>query len=73
MCLYFKSIGYNVDYYIFNRLEEGYGINEDVIKFISFRGCDLIISVDCGIILVFEVNIVNDLGIDVIIIDYYEC
>ena len=73
LCLYFKSIGYNVDYYIPNRLEEGYGINEDAIKLISSRGCDLIISVDCGITSVSEVNTANDLGIDVIITDHHEC
>ena len=47
--LYFKSIGYDVNYYIPNRLEEGYGINVEAIEKINQRGCDLLISVDCGI------------------------
>ncbi|MEG1808202.1 MAG: single-stranded-DNA-specific exonuclease RecJ, partial [Cetobacterium sp.] len=32
LMLYFKSIGYPAKYYIPNRLEEGYGINEDAIR-----------------------------------------
>ena len=32
MVLYFKSIGYPVDYYIPNRLEEGYGLNIEAVR-----------------------------------------
>ena len=73
LCLYFDSINYPVNYYIPNRLEEGYGINEDAIRKIHDQGCDLIISVDCGITSVKEVDIANELGIDVIITDHHEC
>ena len=71
--LYFKSIGYEVKYYIPNRLEEGYGLNEDAIRKIYDDGCDLIITVDCGITSVQEVDLANKLGIDVIITDHHEC
>ena len=41
--LYFNSINYPVNYYIPNRLEEGYGINEDAIKLINdTQGCNVI-------------------------------
>ncbi|MGL5346106.1 MAG: single-stranded-DNA-specific exonuclease RecJ [Peptostreptococcaceae bacterium] len=73
LCIYFDSIGYPVKYYIPNRLEEGYGINEDAIKHIYTHGCDLMISVDCGITSVKEVDLANELGIDVIITDHHEC
>ncbi|GAA3642945.1 single-stranded-DNA-specific exonuclease RecJ [Asaccharospora irregularis] len=73
LCIYFKSINYPVNYYIPNRLEEGYGINEEAIKKIHSNGCDLIISVDCGITSVNEVELANKLGIDVIITDHHEC
>ncbi|MRZ81543.1 single-stranded-DNA-specific exonuclease RecJ [Paeniclostridium sordellii] len=72
LCIYFQSIGYPVKFYIPNRLEEGYGINEDAIKVLSEQDCDLIISVDCGITSVKEVDLANDLGIDVIITDHHE-
>lgn len=71
--IYFKSIDYPVKYYIPNRLEEGYGINEEAIRKISSDDCNLIITVDCGITSVKEVEIANELGIDVIITDHHEC
>lgn len=71
--IYFKSIDYPVKYYIPNRLEEGYGINGDAIRKINNDGCDLIITVDCGITSVNEVELANELGIDVIITDHHEC
>ena len=70
---YFRSINFNVKYYIPNRLEEGYGINKEAIEYISSEGCDLIISVDCGITSVDEVEYANELGIEMIITDHHEC
>lgn len=72
LCIYFNSIRYPVKYYIPNRLEEGYGINEDAIRLLKEQGCDLMISVDCGITSIKEVDIANELGIDVIITDHHE-
>ena len=40
--LYFKSIGYDVNYYIPNRLEEGYGISVEALEKINQMGCDLL-------------------------------
>ncbi|MDR0880562.1 MAG: single-stranded-DNA-specific exonuclease RecJ [Clostridioides sp.] len=73
LCLYFRDIGYDVNYYIPNRLEEGYGINESAIRTIADRGADLIISVDCGITSAREVGIAKELGIDFIVTDHHEC
>nr|WP_330408564.1 single-stranded-DNA-specific exonuclease RecJ [Romboutsia weinsteinii] len=73
LCIYFDSIDYPAKYYIPNRLEEGYGINEEAIRLIHEQGCDILISVDCGITSVKEVEIANELGIDVIITDHHEC
>ena len=70
---YFKSIDFDVKYYIPNRLEEGYGINKEAIEYIGSEGCDLMISVDCGITSVDEVEFAKELGIDVIITDHHEC
>lgn len=70
---YFRSINFDVKYYIPNRLEEGYGINKEAIEYINSEGCDLIISVDCGITSVDEVECANELGIEMIITDHHEC
>ncbi len=70
---YFRNIGYPVDYYIPNRIEEGYGINSEAIREIHRMGGALIITVDCGITSVKEAELADSLGIDMIITDHHEC
>lgn len=70
---YFSHIGYPVQYYIPNRLKEGYGINEEAIARIAEDGADLIITVDCGITSVHEAQAAMDMGLDMIITDHHEC
>ncbi|HPN96587.1 MAG TPA: single-stranded-DNA-specific exonuclease RecJ [Candidatus Moranbacteria bacterium] len=61
----------NVNYYIPDRQIEGYGLNEEAIKFLKSGGTDLIITVDCGITAVEEVEMAKKLGMDVIITDHH--
>lgn len=69
---FFKEIGVEVDKYIPNRLEEGYGINNKALEEIKNRGIDLIITVDTGITANDQVKYANELGLDVIITDHHE-
>ncbi len=69
---FFKWLGYPVEYYIPDRLEEGYGISEAGIARVRQLGCDLMISVDCGITSVDRVEQARALGMDVIITDHHE-
>lgn len=62
----------NVLEYIPNRLDEGYGLNKDAIKKISNEGCNLMITVDCGISAIEEVEYAKTLGIETIITDHHE-
>ena len=48
--------GLQTDYYIPNRLEEGYGLNKNAIDKIKQNGCDLMITVDCGISAIEEIK-----------------
>lgn len=64
--------GANVAQYIPNRLNEGYGLNKDAIKKISDDGVNLIITVDCGISGIEEVDYANSLGLEVIVTDHHE-
>lgn len=64
--------GLNVDYYIPNRLEEGYGLNDVAIKEIAKEGYKLMITVDCGISGIQEIKLANSLGIETIITDHHE-
>ena len=69
---FFKDIGINVENYIPNRLTEGYGLNNKAIDKIKEKETKLIISVDCGITSIKEIEYAKKLGIDVIITDHHE-
>ncbi|WP_054870078.1 single-stranded-DNA-specific exonuclease RecJ [Caloranaerobacter sp. TR13] len=71
--LYLEKIGCNVEYYIPNRMTEGYGINKDAIDYIVHKGGQLIITVDCGITANDEVEYCIEKGIDIIITDHHLC
>ena len=64
--------GLDVGYYIPNRLEEGYGLNKEAIEDIIDKKYTLMITVDCGISGIEEVEYCNSLGIDTIITDHHE-
>lgn len=70
---YFNHIQYPVQFYIPNRLEEGYGVNEDAVMRIAEEGTDLLITVDCGITSVHEAQVAKSVGLDLIITDHHEC
>ena len=69
---YLEERGLKVDYYIPNRLEEGYGLNKAAIQEIAEKGYKLMITVDCGISGIEEINLANSLGIETIITDHHE-
>ena len=69
---FLKDVGLDVDYYIPNRLEEGYGLNKNAIDEIAKNKYTLMITVDCGISAIEEVNYANSLGIEVIVTDNHE-
>lgn len=66
-----KELGINVKYYIPLR-DEGYGLNKDALNYIKEEGGNLIITVDCGISSISEVEHCNVLGMDMIITDHHE-
>lgn len=65
--------GAKVNYYLPDRLEEGYGLNKEALKNIKESGSKLIITVDCGISAVSEVEYAKSIGIDICITDHHEC
>ncbi len=67
-----QRIGAAPDYYIPERLTEGYGMNQDAVRTAARDGVSLIITVDSGISSVAEVTLAGTLGIDVIITDHHE-
>lgn len=69
---FLEEQGMEVASYIPNRLDEGYGLNKDAIKGIYDDGYRLMITVDCGISGLEEVEYANSLGIETIITDHHE-
>lgn len=69
---YLMDRGISVDTYIPNRLHEGYGLNKKAIDTIKERNIDLIITVDCGISAIEEVDYAVRLGVDIIVTDHHE-
>ena len=70
---FLQAEGGDASYYIPYRLGEGYGLNKEAIEKLAQRGVGLIVTVDCGITAVDEVNFANSLGVDVVITDHHAC
>lgn len=70
---YLRSIGANCDYYIPNRIQEGYGLSSDALDELNQNGTKLLITVDSGITANEEIKYARNLGMRVVITDHHEC
>lgn len=61
----------NIDYYIPNRHDEGYGLNNNAILYLKNNGTGLIITVDCGINSKEQIKFAKDNAIDIIVTDHH--
>ncbi len=61
----------NVDYYIPDRYDEGYGVSKKGIDYAKDTGVKLIVILDCGIKAIEEIAYAKSLGIDFIICDHH--
>lgn len=66
-----KGFSANVDVYIPHREIEGYGLNKESVQKIKDDNVDLIITVDCGISNHEEVEMIHELGMEIIITDHH--
>jgi single-stranded-DNA-specific exonuclease len=60
-----------IDYYVPNRLIEGYGLNLEAMEKLAGRGTRLVVSADCGVTAVAEIDAAARLGLDVVVIDHH--
>ncbi len=70
---FLRSLGARVTSYIPARLEEGYGLNETALQWLSRRQVNLVVTVDCGITADREAELCRKLGMDLVITDHHEC
>jgi single-stranded-DNA-specific exonuclease len=67
-----RELGADCDWFIPNRLEEGYGLSEKNVRRLAERGTQLLLTVDCGITSVEEVALARELGVEVIVTDHHQ-
>ena len=68
---FLKAVDANVEFYIPERIEEGYGINLNSIKSLADKGAKLIVTTDCGISESELIERCKDLNLDFIITDHH--
>lgn len=73
MYQFLTKLGAHVMYYLPDRLIEGYGINNNALDEIKDKGVTLVITVDCGITAISEVEHAKEIGLDICITDHHEC
>lgn len=68
---FLKGLGLSADFYIPNRIKEGYGLNADAVRRIAASGAAVLITADCGTTSVDEIALAQSLGMDVIVTDHH--
>lgn len=67
-----KKLGAKVEVYLPHREREGYGLNEEAIRYLKDRGVSLLITCDCGVANPSQVSLANSLGLTVIVTDHHQ-
>jgi len=70
---FLRMLGHDAEYYIPDRLLEGYGPSGEALVRIGKQGSSLIVTVDCGAMAHEALAMANDAGIDVIVVDHHKC
>ena len=68
-----RDLGVAADYYIPDRLLEGYGPSGESLVRLAEQGCSLIVTVDCGAMAHEALQQARDAGVDVIVVDHHKC
>ncbi len=67
-----KLLGANADYYVPNRIDEGYGLNHEAMRALALEGAQVVVTVDCGIASVAEAETAAECGLTLIITDHHQ-
>lgn len=68
---FLRQVGLVCNYFIPNRFDDGYGLNQEALQRIVDSGATLVMSVDCGITSVKEAAFCKQAGVDLIILDHH--
>ncbi len=67
-----RYLGTDAELYIPHRVDEGYGLSCEALDELAAAGTELVVTVDCGICAVAEVDYARRLGIEVLVTDHHE-
>ena len=68
-----RQLGLDADYYIPDRLLEGYGPSGEALVRLGETGSSLVVTVDCGAMAHEALGMARDAGVDVIVVDHHKC
>lgn len=68
-----RALGHDGDYYIPDRLLEGYGPSGEALVRLAQSGSSLIVTVDCGAMAHQALDMAHEAGVDVIVVDHHKC
>ena len=66
-----RTVGADADSYLPDRADDGYGLNEHTVRRLAARGTRLLITADCAITAVEEVELAHELGMRVVVTDHH--
>ncbi len=69
--LLLRELGADVAWHLPSRFEEGYGLNAGTLTRLADEGFELVLTVDCGITAVAEVEHARSLGLEVVVTDHH--
>ncbi len=67
-----RLLGGNVHSFVPNRIDDGYGLNDDALARIAREGATLVVTVDCGIASISQALTAKRLGMDLVITDHHQ-
>jgi single-stranded-DNA-specific exonuclease len=67
-----RELGADCDWFIPNRIEDGYGLSAENVRRLAERGTGLLLTVDCGITSTEEVALAMELGMEVVVTDHHQ-
>ncbi|HYG96761.1 MAG TPA: single-stranded-DNA-specific exonuclease RecJ, partial [Solirubrobacterales bacterium] len=67
-----RELGGECDWFIPNRIDDGYGLSAENVRRLAQRGTSLLLTVDCGITSVEEVALAQELGMEVVVTDHHQ-
>jgi single-stranded-DNA-specific exonuclease len=67
-----RDLGAECDWFIPNRIEDGYGLSSENVRRLADRGTSLLVTVDCGITCAEQVELAHRLGVEVIVTDHHQ-